>query len=175
MISVQAPDVVRVLAGAAQRIVVPEIRSIHRGRLIDLTLFEQQGGQCMARWLHPSPGLVVGQVVVQPHGRPEVSERGVKAATTVLDLTPHHLPRDRENVETPVVEHVAALRDAGERFIEVGGLALRRVDVACHRASYRLGVPHHRSRHAKEIAVLRQLFRNDSVPFSEPDEYVLLH
>src|SRR3954447_4593984 len=55
VIAVQAPDVVRVLAGPSQRAVEPEVGAVHRRRLLDMALLEQQRAERMAGRLHPAP------------------------------------------------------------------------------------------------------------------------
>ena len=72
--------------------------------------------------LHPAPGLVVGQGVVQLDGAAQLPERGVVIAPAVLDLAGHHGLGDRQDVQAGVVEQHAALRNPGAGGKE--GLAL---------------------------------------------------
>src|SRR5581483_2451732 len=55
VIAVQAPDVVRVLAGARQRGIEPEVSGIDGGGLLDVPLFEQQRAVRVPGGLHPAP------------------------------------------------------------------------------------------------------------------------
>src|SRR4029078_2867570 len=77
--AMQAPYIVGMLAGAAQRVVEAEIGAIDRFRLFDLALFEQKRARRMAGRLHPAPGLVIGQGVVELDGRAQM-RKGLSVA-----------------------------------------------------------------------------------------------
>src|SRR5689334_17859096 len=56
---VQAPDVLGMLAGAAQLAVVAQVGAVDRFGLLDMALLQQERAQRMPRRLHPAPRLVV--------------------------------------------------------------------------------------------------------------------
>ncbi|PCJ73979.1 MAG: hypothetical protein COA53_10705 [Rhodobacteraceae bacterium] len=60
MISMQAPDVIWVLASARQGGIQPKVCFVNGGGFFHMALLQQQNGQRMARRLHPAPWLVVG-------------------------------------------------------------------------------------------------------------------
>src|SRR5215470_1995002 len=84
--AVQAPDVLRMLAGAAELAVIAEIGAIDRLRLLDATLLQQQRSERMPRRLHPAPRFVVGQRVVEFDRTPQMGEAGVDVAASILEL-----------------------------------------------------------------------------------------
>src|SRR5215213_6552486 len=77
---VQAPDVLGMLAGAAQLAVVAQVGSVDRFGLLEMALLQQQCAQRMPRRLHPAPRLVVGQRVVELHGAAQMGEAQVEVA-----------------------------------------------------------------------------------------------
>src|ERR1700738_226449 len=60
METVQAPNILWMLARSAELAVVAEIRAVDRLRLGDAALLQQKGAERMPRRLHPTPRLVVG-------------------------------------------------------------------------------------------------------------------
>ncbi|BDN81835.1 hypothetical protein NJB1907Z4_C20500 [Mycobacterium pseudoshottsii] len=70
VIPVQAPNVSGMLTRPGQGGVQSQVGGIHRGRLLDMALFEQQRPIRMPGGLHPAPGLVVGQRVIECHRAP---------------------------------------------------------------------------------------------------------
>src|SRR5689334_1477081 len=60
---VQRPEVIGMLAGAAQLAVEAEVGAVYRLGFLDPALLEEKGPQRMAGRLHPSPWLVIGQSV----------------------------------------------------------------------------------------------------------------
>src|SRR5262249_22193700 len=65
MQSVQAPEVVRMLTGPAELAIEAEIGPVNRFGLGDPSLLEQQRTEGVPRRLHPAPGLIVWQRVVE--------------------------------------------------------------------------------------------------------------
>src|SRR6185369_8518475 len=55
--TVQRPEIVGVLAGAAQLAVKAEVGAVHRLGFLDASLLEEKGSQRVAGRLHPSPWL----------------------------------------------------------------------------------------------------------------------
>src|SRR5690242_98026 len=72
VVAVQAPDVAGVPAGPPQRVIDPEVGAVHRSRLLDVALLQQQRSERVACRLHPPPRLVVEQAVIALHGAAEV-------------------------------------------------------------------------------------------------------
>ena len=58
--AMQAPDILRMLAGAREGSVQPEIGAVDRLGLAHAALLQQQRSQRMTRRLHPRPRLVIG-------------------------------------------------------------------------------------------------------------------
>src|SRR5690606_37888732 len=93
--AVQRPNIVGVLARPAELSVIAEIRAVDRLGLLDPALLEQQCAQRVARRLHPAPGLVIGERVVQLDRAAEMVERLLDVALAVLKLAQRHLLGDR--------------------------------------------------------------------------------
>ena len=111
MVAVQAPHIARMLAGPAQRGIQPQIGGVHRRGLLHLPLLEQQRAVGMPGGLHPAPGLVVGQRVVQLDSAAQVGEGLVETPCAIVDLPVEHGGGDSEDVTAGVVEQIAAIRD----------------------------------------------------------------
>ena len=99
----EGPDVVEVLAGSADVGVVAEVGLVDGEGFVDAVLLEQQGSEGVADGLHPAPGLVVVEVVVEFDGVAQVGEGGVEVALSVGDFAAHHLLGDGEDVAAGVV------------------------------------------------------------------------
>ncbi len=54
-VTMQAPNIVRVLRRAAQRIIQPQVGAVNSFRLLQMTLFKQQRAQGVSRGLDPAP------------------------------------------------------------------------------------------------------------------------
>jgi hypothetical protein len=63
--SMQRPEIIWMLASSAQFAVQTEIGSVYGLGLLEASPFQQQRSESMACWLHPTPGLVIRQVVVE--------------------------------------------------------------------------------------------------------------
>src|SRR5689334_25253666 len=90
MQSVQRPEVIRVLAGAAQLAVEAEIGTVYRFGFLDPSLLEQQRAERMARRLHPSPRLVIRQVVAELDRATQMRERRVEMAFAIFQFAVQH-------------------------------------------------------------------------------------
>ena len=71
----QTPDVLKMLASPAQFAVEAQIRAIDCLGLLRASLLQQKRPQRMPRRLHPTPGFVVGQRIVQFNGFAQMRER----------------------------------------------------------------------------------------------------
>src|SRR6516162_892430 len=87
----QTPDVLKMLAGPAQLAVEAQIRAIDCLGLLRASLLQQKRPQRMPRRLHPTPGFVVGQRIVQFNGFAQMRERDIIVAASILQLTIEHL------------------------------------------------------------------------------------
>src|SRR5437764_11009309 len=130
VVAVQAPDVVGVLAGTPQGAVQPQVGPVDRLGVLQPVLLEQQCPEGVAGRLHPSPRLVVEQVVVPLDRVAEMRERLLGVALAVLDLAVQHRLGDAEDVAAGVVEQVAALGHPADRVPEQLALTVCGVDVA---------------------------------------------
>ena len=175
MQAVQRPDVLGMPARADHARVEAQIRPVHRLRLRRLALLEQQRAEGMAGRLHPPPGLVVGQVVLETHRLAQVNEGGVETPSPVLDLAARHLRGDLEYVPAGVVEEEPGPGDARSRRLEALPVRLRGRDVAGRGVRHRLRVEDERGGHPVEIVIGGQRLVDDLLPHSESDESVHLH
>ena len=103
-----------------------EISAVYGGSFFHLALLQQERAKGVPRWLHPSPRLVVGQVVVKLDGPSQMREGGIEVAFPIRDLAPHHFSGNRQNVDAGVVEEIAGVRHARARRLEQ-----RRFRVGC--------------------------------------------
>src|SRR5690606_31772536 len=127
---VERPDVVRVLQRARQSGGDAQVVCVNLQGLLDSTLLEEQSAQRVPDRLHPSPWLVVRQVVRELHGVTEARERALVFALPVLERAVQHRRRDLEDVAARVVEDRAAIGHALYRGPEGGSLFLRPPNVA---------------------------------------------
>ena len=136
-------------------------------------LLQQQRTERVADRLHPAPGLVVGQGVLQRDGGAQAGESSVVLAAAIGDLARQHLLGDREQLHAGDIVKVAGVRHEFRGRAELPLFRLRRGHVAERGVRHALGVVHHRRGVAVESAVLRQVLRDDLAPFAEADEDVL--
>jgi hypothetical protein len=80
-----------VLAGPAQLAVETEIGTVDRLGLLDASLLQQERSERVAGRLHPAPGLVIGQRVVELDRLAQMREGRVVVALAVLQLALEHL------------------------------------------------------------------------------------
>ena len=175
MQTVQAPQVAGVLAGPAQGLVETEIGPIDRLGLLILILLHQQRTEGMAGRLHPAPGLVIGQGVVQLDRFAQMVKGDLVVAAAVFQLAVQHLLGDRQQVKDDVVMH-----PPGVRHPRLGGeegllLALGLGDITQGGMGDGLGVEHHRGGRAIQRLIDRQRLVDDFLPFAEPHQHMLLH
>src|SRR5687768_1186093 len=74
MIAMQAPDVLWMLTGSRQSAVEAEVGHVDRLRFLYSSPFQQERPQGMTRRLHPRPGFVIRQIVVELDRLPQVGE-----------------------------------------------------------------------------------------------------
>lgn len=175
MESVQGPDVVRVLERAGQGVVQAQVGPVDRLGLGGPALFQEQGTVGVPGGLHPAPGFVVGQVVVQFDGALQRGEGGGVVAPAVLQLAVEHGGGDGEDVGAGVVEQCAGAGHAVHRRPEQIAFGLRLRDPAGGREGDAAGVVQHRGRHAVQARVVRQRQGEDVRPAAEPDQDVHPH
>ena len=87
---VQRPQIIGMLAGAAQLAVKTEIRAVYRLGLLDPSLLEEKRPERMAGRLHPSPWLVIGQRVAELDRPAQVREGCVMVALSIFQLAVQH-------------------------------------------------------------------------------------
>src|SRR6476620_8506715 len=91
---VQRPEIIGMLAGAAQLAVETEVGAVYRLGFLDPSLLEQKGSERMAGRLHPSPRLVIGQPVAEFDRSAQMREGGVVLALAIFQLAIQHRLRD---------------------------------------------------------------------------------
>ena len=129
----------------------------------------------MPRRLHPSPGLVVGQILGKALRRSQVLERLLVLPPAVAHLAVQHPRRDGEDVDAGVVEHGARGRHPRGRGLEPLAFRFGRRDVLQHRVREPLGVVEHGGGRAVERPILGQRHGDDLAPPPEADGRVHLH
>lgn len=175
MEAVQRPHVARVLERSREGVVQAEVGAVDGLRLGDAPLFEQEGAVGVAGRLHPAPGLVVGEVVVQLYGAFQGREGGVELTFAVGEFAVQHRRGDGQDVGAGVVEEHPGLGDPGYRLVEQRAFALGLGDAAEHGAGDTAGVVEHRGRHAVQARVGGQREVQDLGPAAEADQDVDAH
>ena len=175
MQAVQAPQIAQMLAGAAQGLIQSQVGPVNRFRLLQMTLLHQQSAQGVPRGLHPAPGFIIGQGVVQCHRLAQMVKGGIKVAASVFQFAVQHRLGDGQQINHGVVVHPAALWHLGLGHQEgIAGLLCCR-DVAHSGIGHRLGVPHHRRGRTIELLIRRQVLLDDVLPFAKADQDMLFH
>jgi hypothetical protein len=136
-------------------------------------LFQQQGTERVAHRLHPAPGLVVGQVVLQRDGGAQPREGCVMFASAVGDLALQHLLGNGQQLHAANIMDLPRLWHAQRGRAEQCLFGLGRRHVAQRGVRDALRVVRHRHGVAIKLAVLRQALREDFVPLPEADQDML--
>ena len=100
------------LAGPRQRRIEAEVRTVNLCRFLHMALLEQERTERVARRLHPAPGLVIGEIVVEGDRAAQMGEGLVIGALAVGDLASHHLARDGHDVLAVVIHELARIGNA---------------------------------------------------------------
>ncbi len=103
--TVEAPYVSRMLVRARQGGIKSEISAIDLLRLIGEPRIHQQCAEGMARGLHPSPRLIVKEVVVECDGTAQMREPLFDLPRLVVQFAKHHLLGHFEDFRTRIVKH----------------------------------------------------------------------
>ncbi|EPJ34863.1 hypothetical protein STAFG_8053 [Streptomyces afghaniensis 772] len=129
----------------------------------------------MAGGLHPAPGLVVGEAVVQLDGPLQGREGEVVVAPAVFELSVQHGRRDGEDVAAGVVEQHPRLGHQAHRRAEQLAFGLRPGDFAGGGEGDAARVVAHGGGHRVELRVGGSGQVEDVGPAAEADQYVDAH
>ena len=114
----EAPDVVRVDAGAREVAGKAKILSICLLSLLNPALLQRQGPKGMAHWLDPALGLVIWQCIFQLDCFAQVVEGLVIVALAVLQLAVQHLLGHIKQIDATVIMQVPTIGHLGARLHE---------------------------------------------------------
>src|SRR5579862_2408017 len=101
-----------------------EIVAIDLLGLLAISLLKKEGSQCMARRVHPSPGLDVLEIVIATDTFSQVLVRAIIIALVVFQFTIKHLLADCQNAMRRIVEESPLLRDFPERLVKAHALLI---------------------------------------------------
>ena len=129
----------------------------------------------MAGRLHPTPGFVIGQSVIQLHRLAQIVEGYLVVAFAVLQLTHQHGLSDFQYIYQRVVMNAPSFG-----YLDFGSeeglfLSSRLGHVAHCGMGHGTGISHHGSGGAVEDLIFRKLLLYNFLPFAEADQHVLFH
>ncbi len=129
----------------------------------------------MACRLHPAPGFIVGQVVIQLDRAAQVIKRFVEITLAVTQFSFQHGFGDVEDISAGIVKQHAGFRYRGLGGTKIISRRFGSRDVAGRGTGHRFGILYQRACHRVEIRIVRQALRLDFIPHAETDQHMLLH